>query len=100
MINKVTIPNDAELLVVSMKENDDVVRFISDLKDSLDRFKLVSVDSEMQSINFSCSFIDTNGKEMTKSYRINYGNKVLIRNRKIVDTDCSSLLFHKVLILK
>jgi hypothetical protein len=103
MVNNVIIPNDADLVVVSMGEKGNELEFASDLKSNLENFKLKKIDSESSEIWFSADgvdFSDENLRIRTMSYSISFYSKVLIRNKKVVEINCISLINHKVLILK
>lgn len=106
MVNKVEVTNDNSLVVIQMGEKEDELKFVSELRDNLDDFTLISIDSGRRSTVFSAKCIkfyldntrsDTEGQY---TYTVSFGSKVLIRNKRIVLVDCSSLLSHKVLTIK
>lgn len=104
MVNKVEVTNDNSLVVIQMGEKEDELKFVSELRDNLDDFTLISIDSERRSTVFSCiKFSLDNTRSDTEgqyTYTVSFGSKVLIRNKRIVLVDCSPLLSHKVLTIK
>lgn len=103
MVSNVIGNNDGELVVVKMDSYEDKVKFISDLRDNLQKFNLQSANEYKVSFTaYSISFSNSSNSDSYRmcNYTINFSDKVLIRNKMIVLTDCSSLLSHKVLITK
>lgn len=97
MISNVEFIKSDVVKVVS--KDKDMISFASDLRDSLDNFELNKIDGDV-SISFRCKSIDFStetGSEKSKNYLVYGSNKVLIKNKRIVMTDCKELIDHKLL---
>lgn len=101
-VNRILFNNIGNLVLVQCIGRD-AVEFISDLKANLDEFKLGSYDSSSSTITFTCKAINhssDNRVEYICNYQIYLSYKVLIKNRRIVSTDVSSLVINNLMDLK
>lgn len=103
MINNVEFLKSDVIKVVSIGDGEDVIKFASDLRDSLDNFQLDGIDTSAKYLKFTCNSNDFSKDTTTETdllWRIGFNNKVLIKNRKIAMTDCTALISNQILNLK
>lgn len=93
--------NNTENIVLVQCSDKDVVAFISDLKSNLDDFKLNSYDSTREAIVFSCTCYNINTKvDYIANYTVRSSDKVLIKDRRIVDINVGNLLTNNLITLE
>lgn len=104
MINNVEFERVEEVTkVVSLGKDEDIIKFASDLRESLDSFKLSSItcDGADKKITFSCDCLDDYTGAITNHlFIVSNDNKVLIKNRRLVSSECSGLINNKLIHLK
>lgn len=103
MINNAEFIKSDVIKVVSMGEDEDVIKFASDLRDSLDGFQLIEINSSSRYLKFTCNSNDFREDTTTERYlewRLYFDDKVLIKNRKIAMNNCKTLINNQILNLK
>lgn len=98
--SKVVFNNTGNIVLVQCVDND-VVTFISDLKSNLDEFKLNSYDSARNAVVFSCTCYNITTKvDYNANYTVRVSDKVLIKDRRIVDINVGNLLTNNLITLE
>lgn len=98
--SKVVFNNTGNIVLVQCMDND-VVTFISDLKSNLDEFKLNSYDSARNAVVFSCTCHNITTKaDYNANYTVRVSDKVLIKDRRIVDINVGNLLTNNLITLE
>lgn len=89
--------------VIYLGDGDCITKYLVDLVESIDELELVSVqtynDNKDATINIKAASIDDKGDKVICNFQFNANKaKILVRNGKIIDIDCSNLIASKIMI--